>query len=67
MRGIKSTQFERNQLTVLPAEIAYLPLLEHLSVSRNLLEMLPDSIATAMANLKALDVSQNQVLTPIHW
>eukprot|EP00944_MAST-04C_sp_MAST-4C-sp1_P005375 g5375.t1 len=40
--------------------MAYLPLLEHLSVSRNLLEKLPDSIA-GMANLKALDVSQNQI------
>ena len=60
MRGIKVLNLNRNQLTVLPAEMAYLPLLEHLSVSRNLLEMLPDSIA-AMANLKALDVSQNQI------
>ena len=45
MRGIKVLNLNRNQLTVLPAEMAYLPLLEHLSVSRNLLEMLPDSIA----------------------
>eukprot|EP00943_MAST-04B_sp_MAST-4B-sp1_P003434 g3434.t1 len=60
MRGIKVLSLNRNQLTILPAEMAYLPLIEHLSVSSNLLETLPDSIA-GMANLKALDVSQNRI------
>ena len=40
--------------------IIYLPLLEHLSLSCNLLESLPDSISS-MQNLKALDVSQNRI------
>ena len=60
MRGIKVLSLNRNQLTILPAEMAYLPLLEHLSLSYNLLESLPDSISS-MQNLKALDVSQNRI------
>ena len=44
MRGIKVLNLNRNQLTVLPAEMAYLPLLEHLSVSRNLLRSYPTQL-----------------------